>query len=718
MNASKNISLTILILVLLASFAHTAELSKQAPLQVERQEKEYTKMLQWVDEQAGQKLFDIGDIVRFDWHKQIFELTRQSAMDFMASLHSVGVEGRTFILKGEDQFTIYKGTLVNPASSFTFVGPVIGESLSDDNVKPPLFEIGGGYPRDFTKADTRFSERFKEALQQADVLSEIDVNNPPLPIKRIAHGWFGDKKGLRALIEVFPETFRLYRSGRVHIHLTGGKDLNENHVFDVNATLISKNGRGRFLTKTIFPFHSDARRNICVFQMNPWGPARQSTSGRVKPGGAKLSIEVFTRSILDEQENTYSEPIDRVKTDAIDVWIEPGRPLLPEIAEKAIIGFQKALRESDWAKALTYCSKKVKTEAVGHESIEAFFGDVLPIEEIKSLPEFQIRGRGIRNDEVVRYSCEIKLEDPNYRWPLNWNLSVLKEDSSWAVEFPTKPLDIWLKHEVLKSKWANGELKFDKEKIRKGFEVSLVPLSEDYVIGKPMLFRLEMKNVSTETLGPVDTTSVMVNDPMIVIHPNGDKALYVDSDYQTVTGHEFVEPGETIVIADNYDARSQYHITTPGKYTFQFRGWFTINPSDSVEIDIKAGRLSSLETVVEKLLPILPEGWTLTRTRIGDIADLDCETDRGIVVRMVGRRGRKGGSGGMVGVFVLINPSQSFLEKTQFEAELWGQSQWGSVYVKSLDAEQLWSDYEAQIIKAFDIQKPIDNADVHVESKD
>jgi hypothetical protein len=131
-----------------------------------------SRKVQWIDVENGEVLFDIDDIVRFDWEKQIFELTRSSAMDFMAELGTVGVQGRKFIVR--DGQTIYEGTLVTPFSSFSFHGPVIKSTLPDDRIEPPLFRIDGGYPTDFEKGDTRFSERLKKALEQVGVLGEID----------------------------------------------------------------------------------------------------------------------------------------------------------------------------------------------------------------------------------------------------------------------------------------------------------------------------------------------------------------------------------------------------------------------------------------------------------------------------------------------------------------------------------------------------------------
>jgi aspartate carbamoyltransferase regulatory subunit len=613
------------------------------------------------------------------------------------------LSGRKFVLK-DGQTIIYKGTLVTPASSFAFVGPVIRGTVPDDNVRPPLFEIGAGYPRDFEKGDTRFSERLKKALQQADLLSKIDVSNSPPPIERITHGWFGEKNGLRALVEVFPETFRLHRSARVHIHLRGGKDLDENHVVDVNATLISKDGKGTFSTKKVFPFHGSGWKTIYVLEMNPWGDTENS-SGRVKPGRAKLSIEVFTRRVLDEQAKTYSEPIDRVKTDAIDVWIEPGQPLLPEMADKAMIRFQKAVRDSDWVKAIEYCSKKIKLKAKEYDSAEAFFEDVVPIDEIKKLSEFEVSGTGgSRNGEVNRYSCEIKLEVPDYKYSLNWRWSVIRKRSGWVIDFESKPLRIWKKHVVLEQELINDLWHQASDKLKKGLVIDLIPQSKEFVIGQPMLFDILIKNISDETLRYTQT-SYMTNDPMIVKGPNDEQLLFIEGDCQTLIGPAFIEPHETITIVKDYDVRSQYHIVTPGRYSFQFIGFHDELFSNTIVVNIKEGKFSALEEITENLQKILPPDWTLSRSQRSKNMEDYVPGVAFISVHMVERYGKKGKSRGIeLVLFIYLEQLDVDKEPVMEWLKYLGQSKYGPVYIGSFDAEKLWPDYKEQIANTLSIQ--------------
>jgi len=278
-------------------------------------------ILKWMNEESGEELFNIDDIVRFDWDKQIFELTCPAAMNFMAKLASVGVEGRKFIVK-DGRSVIYKGTLVTPISSIACQGPVIRDPILPDDIQPPLFKIGGGYPTDFEKGDMRFSERLKQALEQADMLGEIDVNNPPASIKKDSYGWFGEKDGLRVWVDVFPETFQLGGLARAHLHLTGSNYLHTvGYVVDINATVIADNDKFKYSTNRIFPTHKDGWKNVYAVGINPWNPDEDSVDKIAKPGPAEITFEICVRKIVDSDKSLYSEPVESVKAGPIQVDI-------------------------------------------------------------------------------------------------------------------------------------------------------------------------------------------------------------------------------------------------------------------------------------------------------------------------------------------------------------------------------------------------------------
>ncbi|HBG27393.1 MAG: hypothetical protein A2Y10_19000 [Planctomycetes bacterium GWF2_41_51] len=373
---------------------------------------------------------------------------------------------------------------------------------------------------------------------------------------------------------------------------------------------------------------------------------------------------------------------------------------LPQAANQVFVTFQKALKDCNWNGALGYCSEKVKSKAGDYNSAEEFFDDVVPVEKITELKAFKLSGSSGR-DENIRYRCEIDIKDPNYKWPVDWVLEVCRKGERWEIEFPTKPLNIWLKHAVLTSKVINSELKTDTEKCKIGYEYILTPLAEKFTIGKAMPFRIEMKNISNESL-PYTKKNVTVHNPMIITGPDGEKVEYLAGPCSIVVTTEFTEPNETVILAESFDVGADYHIVKPDKYSFQFRGDYGVN-SNTVEIEVASGELSAIEIITEKLKPIVPKDWILSRSNINDIDDLDMRAEKGISIGMM-KKGFIKNPKGSVGIFMLVNPSEDFLQKMNRELELWGDSEWGPVYFQTSNAEEHWPEYKRQIKEAMGIR--------------
>ncbi len=381
------------------------------------------------------------------------------------------------------------------------------------------------------------------------------------------------------------------------------------------------------------------------------------------------------------------------------------KPLEAPKDAAALLGeFQKALKEADWQKALSLCTEEVKAKAAGYESLEAFFKDFVPMKEICSKTEFRLRGQSGRG-AFTKYMYPIDLKNPNALGELEWNLYAAQSGGKCSIDFETKPLKIWIKHEILQQKVTNKKLKIDPNETKKGFEVKLIPLSQYFVIGKPMLFRVEMKNTSDKTLG-YRKTSFMVNDPLIAKDSNGKIMPYADTSYQTTISPEFVEPGETVILGDNYDARSQYNIKESGTYTFQFKETMYMRASNIVSIEVMPGTFSPLESVVESLTPVLPKGWTLTRRFMSLEKPEESKGGEAISVVLTGKQAGKALD---YSIIMIIIPKQAKIpdnfKDIIDEMELWGTCKLGLVYAKANNAEELWPDYKEQIIKALKIQK-------------
>jgi hypothetical protein len=70
------------------------------------------------------------------------------------------------------------------------------------------------------------------------------------------------------------------------------------------------------------------------------------------------------------------------------------QPTLPKEAQEVLQGFQQALTDANWAKAMSYCSAEVKKKAAQTESLEAFLKDVVPLAEVISIDVNRMSGWG------------------------------------------------------------------------------------------------------------------------------------------------------------------------------------------------------------------------------------------------------------------------------------------------------------------------------------
>lgn len=386
-----------------------------------------------------------------------------------------------------------------------------------------------------------------------------------------------------------------------------------------------------------------------------------------------------------------------------------GRTKLSGGARTVMLRFQQALKESDWDKALGFCSENVKSKASDYGSAEAFFGGIVPVDEIVSLPRFQTSGgKYNREGQQVEFRCFLRIPTVGSKETVDWVWRVGKSDSGWVIDFETISLRRHIEKERLRRLQEKERARERLEELQRGLEVRLVPLSKEFVVGEPMLFRLEMTNVSKSPIRYMGTSSVMVNDPMNIKGPDGNLIPYVDTSYQTIGRDEEIKPGETVILSEEYDVALQYGIIELGRYTFQFKGFEPcgIRSSNIVEIDVKPGELSPADSIVERLLTVLPEGWEFTRTLVSRKPTAESPSNACIIVNLIGERRRKTIDEG-IGLLILVNPTEDeiALEPEWFAGHPWGRCKWGPVYVQAFDAELLWPDYREQIAKALGIEE-------------
>lgn len=270
----------------------------------------------------------------------------------------------------------------------------------------------------------------------------------------------------------------------------------------------------------------------------------------------------------------------------------------PEViqANAAVQGFVQALRDADWAKALGYCSARVQEAAKAYPSPEAFFRDVVPIQQLAEQTKDPIYSPADNPAKggpwaMRALACRVATleRDPADKWSVHgrrevwWQGRIEKTgESRQLMDFPTTPLRDHVAGRLAELRRARAEAIANETELEsklEGVHTRLVPLSGRFEAGGPMLFRLELVNGGPARL-VYDGSTAGVHRSFIVETAQGDPAKYTGGPVQTATQHNIIEPGQTVVLLDKWDLARQYGLTEPGRYTVQFRGGVWIAEAD------------------------------------------------------------------------------------------------------------------------------------------
>lgn len=300
--------------------------------------------LHWVAKDSGEVLFSLDDIVRFDWNRQVFQLTREKAMDFMAwQAPHVGGLRREFKVR-DSETLFYEGRAISPVSSIPYDGPTIIEPSID--LPPPLFEIRAGYPDARGETDKRFHPRLRTVLEKAGKLAEIPTAEKLNPIAKTSSDWVGPRDRMRIRAETFPETFRIGAKARAHIFFAPqGKNPVRPERIEIHSTL-TIDGGAFFCTTDHFvrdPVALSAafRRGVVVLRWQPWGPVYGAEQSEAKPGPGEIQFKVILR-------DADGKAIGEYKPAPLDVTILPRSNKLTVDQIKTLIdGVPAATRYED-----------------------------------------------------------------------------------------------------------------------------------------------------------------------------------------------------------------------------------------------------------------------------------------------------------------------------------------------------------------------------------
>jgi hypothetical protein len=252
-----------------------------------------------------------------------------------------------------------------------------------------------------------------------------------------------------------------------------------------------------------------------------------------------------------------------------------------------------------------------------------------------------------------------------------------------------------------------------------GLRVRLISAQEEFVVGQPARFRLEMQNTS-DRLIRYDDQGVGVNDPMEVVDPHGRRVRYVWGPVSTGRSGELpgLGPGETTVLLDDYDLCDQYLLTEPGIYSVQYRQDAAfLPPSNAVRFKMSPGTLPLDMKVPAALLTILPADWDIHlnsrvfRVENNEITPVGWESGPGTYVALKSHSSNKQDPWG-VAIWVAERKlawtgkfRSGKAVKSEDAATYLGKGADGHVYwTLPPRAETEWQDIRAKVAEALQIQ--------------
>ena len=250
-------------------------------------------------------------------------------------------------------------------------------------------------------------------------------------------------------------------------------------------------------------------------------------------------------------------------------------------ANMLFLRFQDALAGEQWQMALSLCSDRVRAKAREWPSPEAFFKETLPVELLlaQDFGYWTLRANHYGGfdwtDRANWYGLFVNLTKPEATPVVQW-IWAIKEDAGsgkWLVDYPPVRLEEYIAGRSQAIRERDDELARIRESVKlqaEGLRTRLTAISQQFVIGSPMWFRLELIN---EGSVPVHYQNSGIAFYGLTVCDNQQQQLAsTNGAAQIVVGTRKVDPGASVVLADKIDLNSNHLLTKSGRYSVQFNG--------------------------------------------------------------------------------------------------------------------------------------------------
>jgi len=238
-------------------------------------------------------------------------------------------------------------------------------------------------------------------------------------------------------------------------------------------------------------------------------------------------------------------------------------------ANMTLLQFQNALAADRWEDALSLCSAEVQGQAKTWPSVESFFKDTMPLEHVLAR-DFSCWRCGEQFYGMFETTSAYD-EQPRIDW--YWGIA-LAGNGRWVVDYPPVRMTEYVEQRkaLLKARDEKAAALHRALELKAPFiSTRLVPLTNRFVIGEPMCFRVELTNAGPVPVHFMDSGlkhyGLVVRDEM-----RGTNLFNFAGAAQIGVHPSEVPAHSTVVLAEALDITRDHRIVEPGKYSVQFDG--------------------------------------------------------------------------------------------------------------------------------------------------
>lgn len=238
-------------------------------------------------------------------------------------------------------------------------------------------------------------------------------------------------------------------------------------------------------------------------------------------------------------------------------------------ANMALLQFQNALAADRWDDALSLCSVEVQNHAKAWPSTEKFFKETMPIEHVLAR-DF---GCWMCGDKFYGMFETISAwnEQPRIDW--YWALA-LNSGGKWEVDYPPVQMTEYVLQRKALLQARDDKIAALRQSLASKvpfISTHLVPLTNRFVNGQSMCFRVELTNAGPTDIHYIDGA---LNHYGLVVRDERSGTVLTNTAGPAQIGVQTMKlPAHSVaVLAETLDITKNHSITKPGKYSVQFDG--------------------------------------------------------------------------------------------------------------------------------------------------